>query len=185
MSRVVTQGIFQLLWGCELAWTSPDIMGLRKLYVDNHCSWTCQSSPSSIRKCTPISWTNIEAPKQQQTYGGFHKWGYSQSSSILDWDFPWNKPTILRYPHGYGNPPIHMTNPALFSVRLLWIATQEAAMNGAEAARPQHLTVSCWWIWKIRMGVPQKWIVDIYTGNSIYERCRITKWTTISLISHA
>ena len=27
-------------------------------------------------------------------------------SSILDWDFPWNNPTIFGYPHDYGNPHI-------------------------------------------------------------------------------
>ena len=28
--------------------------------------------------------------------GDFHKFGYPQSSSILDWDFPFSKPTIQR-----------------------------------------------------------------------------------------
>ena len=37
-------------------------------------------------------------------HGGFPKWVYPQSSSILDSDFPWKKPTILRgSPYEYGN----------------------------------------------------------------------------------
>ena len=36
--------------------------------------------------------------------GGFLKWGYPQSSSFLDWDFPWNKPTSYWGSPRYGNP---------------------------------------------------------------------------------
>ena len=32
---------------------------------------------------------------------GFLKWGYTSKSSILDWDFPWKKPSSY-YPHDYG-----------------------------------------------------------------------------------
>ena len=42
------------------------------------------------------------------SYGGFLKWGYPQSSSILVWEFPLiiNHPANLGIPHGHGNPHI-------------------------------------------------------------------------------
>ena len=36
------------------------------------------------------------------SYGGFRKYGYPQSSSIYRWDFPWTKPS------SYGGPPMTM-----------------------------------------------------------------------------
>lgn len=56
--------------------------------------------------------------------------------------------------------PYPMSGPSLLFCLLwaclLWIATQKAAMNRAEAARAQHLTVSCWLVWKIERSIDSK-----------------------------
>ena len=85
------------------------------------------------------------------TSGGFLKWGYPQSSSILDWDFPWTKPAILGTPMtmetlktifnyvwmnhiliiiNHGNPhfPANLRGIQLFSYKWVYIA-QELGMN--------------------------------------------------------
>ena len=53
-----------------------------------------------------FSWSHFLADDLQYDFsGGFLTWGYHQipKSSILEWDFPWNKPTLLGY-HDYGKP---------------------------------------------------------------------------------
>ena len=38
--------------------------------------------------------------------GGFHKWGYPQSSSTSDWDVPLQTIQLLGYPHDWWKTPI-------------------------------------------------------------------------------
>ena len=54
------------------------------------------------------AWSHSTSLVWYSRYGGFHKWRYPKSSSILDWDFPW----LINHPFSgtpiWGN--AHMSN---------------------------------------------------------------------------
>ena len=67
------------------------------IYIYNYShdmSWTTKWGLTRIR-----NWLYTQYP-----YGGFHKSGYPQSSSILDWDFPWWTSERPGYPGLSGTP---------------------------------------------------------------------------------
>ena len=70
--------------------------------------------------------------------GGFLKWGYPQSSSILDWDFPENHTAIAG------------ARAATAAIRRSW-----ATSNRTEVSAKT---------WDNHWGYPNSWIV--YTGKS-------------------
>ena len=52
-------------------------------------------------------------------YGGFLKWGYPQSSSISECDFPISTIQLLGYPHDYGTPH-RLSFPWLTIINHIW-----------------------------------------------------------------
>ena len=92
---------------------------------------------NSYRVVPPIKYIKcwfISIPLTKDTlHGGFLKWGYLQFSSMLDWDFPWNKPS-----RHWGST---MENPTYIYHETYWIDQPNRGHQKILNTRPE--TVCC------------------------------------------
>ena len=112
--------------------------------------------------------------------GGFLKWGYLCSSSILFGDFPWNKPT----PYGW------ISRPPFAGVRG---CVDDSLLPCEQQPRRSSKTSTVWWAWYklvVATGifVWNKFVLqyNVYTHTSVLhlEMRRYDLWFGYSLLHH-
>ena len=125
-------------------------------HINHYFSYVCVSSECQWSNMTP-HFTRTD----QIVNIGFHyvvvskKWRYPQSSSILDWDFPWNKPSSDQgVPHDELETPIFPWLIHIFPIVFLWFFHTSTMTDGE---KPPLRSLGSPWESPVALTPPRRW----------------------------